>query len=288
MSEFGESPISYEEIKPELGPRTIDLLETDPQLKLCDPTRILAALIHGVSRAIVMLPGALDMKPDEDTFKLAKKEGLSAVMVRYPIKPAFSLRGEVAGMLDYLEGSGTSEVDLVTGSYGGIPALMMMYSAFGEGGPGVKFRSFFAAKSALQPSDLRSPLRKLAGASFALETVSKLPLSFIRGIRARVNAPNNEYPDESILKKIAEVPAMFIVPPGSGDFAVKITNTYNTYFPHAQVIEDSNARKDLLGFVTWGHMSPRSEPGLRILQESFLKEPNNRLEQLPDGYRRIK
>lgn len=288
MSEYGEGGKPYEEIKPSLGPRTVVLLEQNSELKACDSVRFLVSLKPGVSRAVVMLPGGLDMKPDEDTFRLAKTNQLSAVMVRYPNKPAFSLRREVAETLDYLEDSHVSEVDIMTGSYGGIPALMAMYSALEEGESGVKIRSFFAVKTALQPSDLQASIRNLSRGSFGLEDKLGIPVSVWRGTRARMNAPDIEYPDRSVLEKIVQVPAMFIVPPGKGDLLVRITGSYKKYFPNAQIIEDSGARFDPMGFVTWGHMSPGSEEGLRILQEAFLEDPNNKLGELPEGYKRIK
>lgn len=288
MSEFGDKPKIYEESKPTIGPRTTVLLNGEPQLKSCDPIRILSLLLPGVSRAIVMLPGGLDMKPDEDTFRLAKTNQLSAVMVRYPNKPAFSLRREVAETLDYLEDSHVSEVDIMTGSYGGVPALMAMYSALEEGESGVKIRSFFAVKAALQPSDLQASIRNLSRATFGLEEIVGVPLRLGRGIRARINAPDIKYPDRSVLEKIVQVPAMFIVPPGKGDLLVRITGSYKKYFPNAQIIEDSGARFDPMGLVTWGHMSPGSEEGLRILQEAFLDNPNIMVRDLPEGYKRIK
>lgn len=288
MSEFGDKPTTYEEIKPKLGSRTTVLLNGEPQLKSCDPIRILSSLLSGVSRAVVMLPGGLDMKPDEYTFRLAEMNRLSAVMIRYPTKPAFSLRREVAETLDYLEDSHVSEVDIMTGSYGGIPALMAMYSALKEGESGVKIRSFFAVKAALQPSDLQPSIRNASRATFGLEEIVGVPLRFGRGIRARINAPDIEYPDRSVLEKIVRIPTMFIVPPGIGDVLVRITGSYDKYFPNAQIIEDSTARSDFMGFATWGHMSPGSEEGLRILQEAFLKDPNNKLGELPEGYKKIK
>lgn len=287
-SETGEGMRPYDEIIPDMGSRTISLLEREARLGLCDSITILASIMSNTSRSVVMLPGGLDMKPDEKTFKLAKEMGTSAVMVRYPNKPAFSLRREVAEALDYLDSVNIREIDLMTGSYGGIPALMLMYEALGESNTGIRIRSFFAAKAALQPSDLQPWISRGAQVSFGFETKAKISLRVARGIRARMNAPDNVFPDRQVLEKIAEVPTMFIVPPGGGDALVKITGSYDQYFPKAQVIEDSEARSGFLGSVTGGHMSPRTEQGLRILQKAFLENPGNRLENLPSGYKRIK
>jgi hypothetical protein len=276
----------YHEVEPVLGQRTTSLLEGDPRVGRAGNIRMLER-VTGSDRGILIYPGGLDRHVDRETFEIfGLGKGVSVFQARYPGGSGFSLRKEVAQTLDHLEARGVKEIDIVTGSYGGIPALLTIYTVSTEKSQ-LRIRSFFGLKAALQPSDLNTVYMRL-GKAIARPFLRIGRSTPFHQLAARSNAPEIQYPDQEVLIEMAKIPTLFVLPPKGRDLTLKDPD-YSKYFPNAQIIMDTypyNAG-ELLGSAL-GHSSALLEPELRTLQEQFLEDPYTPITDPPNKFRRVK
>jgi len=276
----------FNEVTATSGRRTEELLRSHPELSQANPIRILER-VTGSERGILIFPGGLDRHIDKGSFQIfGEGQELSVFQVRYQSGSGFSLRKEIAETLDHLESRGVEDVDILTGSYGGIPALLTIYNTLKEK-TSPNIRSFFGLKAALQPSDLNTLFMKI-GKTITRPSLQIKANTPFRQLVARANAPDIEYQDKAVLDEVARVPTLFVIPPKGSDIALKETD-YDRFFPNAQIFEDTypyDTRE--LWRTALGHDSILLEPEIRELQRQFLDNPNRKITEPPNKFQRLK
>jgi len=120
--------LAWNRITPEPGERTTALINQEPKIGRLKPIAIFEHLAPGSEVGIVCIPGGLDIKTDDDTKKMGAEMHMSTFHIKYPSDSSFSIRREVAQILDHVESRGIERLNIVTGSWGGIPTLNAAYN----------------------------------------------------------------------------------------------------------------------------------------------------------------
>lgn len=179
---------------------------------------------QGSEKGIILFPGGIDLGTNDESLKWGQEIDASVFHIKYPNDSSFSIDREVAQIIDHTRERGIKNYNIITGSWGGIPAGRTIYNLLNE--KDVNVNSFVAVAAALQPSDF-APMVKAAG------KVSSSILALTRGfeiprrqLMARISSgiPDAVFDDQLILDKIKNIPTLFFVPPGSEDWWINAKN----------------------------------------------------------------
>lgn len=285
--------LSWKEVTPSLGVNTQKLFDENPNLQKLKSIRILEYISPYSDKGLVLLPGGLDTRTDDEAIAIGHKRQMSVFHIKYPDDSSFSIRGEVAQMIDELTEKGIKSVKVATGSWGGIPSLNLLYELQKSGK--IKVDSFFAIAPAFQPSDFTKRFRSSAGnlGRIASEIKSNFPLRQ-KMVRTSASVPDFEY-DPEIIAKLAEIPTVIIVPPGGQDWLIDAQRSMATYFPNASVVECPAYVSPFEKVVTWGGhnttYNKNSLAGIRQISENLIDNPEQKPPlplPLPHGFNLIR
>lgn len=275
---------SWRVLVPELGSRTQELIREEPRTGKLKLITILESLYPGSDRGLILFPGGLDHLTDDGALELGHERGMSVFHIKYPSDSSFSIRREVAQILDHAQSRGVKNFNFIAGSWGGIPALNAAYTMVGEGI--CKVESIFMVAAALQPSDLASMVKKGAAVT---DWALKIKLPFPRRqLLARFSRGVSDfaYDDSKTTDALKTIPALFLLPPGGKDWWVRVKESYSKYFPNGIQIEYPPPYSNLLGKVMTmgGHDTGSILPSIRQIEKAFLNDPKN-VPLLPPGFK---
>lgn len=285
--------LSWKEVTPSLGANTQKLFDENPNLQKLKSIRILEYIAPYSDKGLVLLPGGLDTKTDNEAIAIGHKRQMSVFHIKYPDDSSFSIRGEVAQMIDELTEKGIKSIKVATGSWGGIPSLNLIYELQKSGK--ITIDSFFAIAPAFQPSDFTKRFRNSAGnlGRIASEIKSNFPLRQ-KMVRTSASVPDFEY-DKVIITKLAEIPTVIIVPPGGQDWLIDAKKSIDSYFQNASVVECPAYENQFEKVVTWGGhnttYNKNSLAGIRQISENLIDNPTHKPplpSPLPSGFRQIR
>ncbi len=281
-------PLGWTDVTPEMGQRTRELIASEPNLGKLKPIRVLEHLTPSTDSGIILFPGGLDQATDDEAMAIGQERSMSVFHLKYPADSSFSIRREVAQILDHTEARGIKKYHIVAGSWGGIPALNAVYNLLQEGT--AEIESLFIVAAALQPSDLTTMVRELgSGIVYPALKLKSLALPG-RQIASRISrgVPDFQYDDPVIRQKLACLPTVILVPPGGKDWWVDARRSQNKYFPNARVVEYP-AYTNLVGKVRTlgGHSSEAAIGGIREIEKAAIDNPGL-VPPVPSGFRLVR
>lgn len=276
--------IVWQEVQPIHGPRTERLFNTDARIKYLKHLRILEHVVPNSDTGIVMFPGALDMGTDDQALQTGAERRMSVFHIKYPADSSFSIRREVAELLDHTQARGIKKYHIIAGSWGGIPALNAIYQLLSEGSADVE--SLLLVSAALQPSDLATVAKTASRILGRPLLKTRLPLPR-RPVVARLSPRDALYGNQEVLDKIGKIPTVILVPPGGHDWLVDGRRSYGKYLPGALRIEYPAYNSKLQKIKTLGgHDARGAIDGIRQIQKDLLDNPKIQ-PAVPLGFKKI-
>jgi len=278
----------WTEVIPSPGVRTNKLIQENPNLGRLEPIRILENLKPDSDTGIVLFPGGLDSGTEDEALKWGDELGVSVFHIKYPIDSSFSIDREVTQIIDHMQEKGINNYKIMTGSWGGIPALRTAYNLLKE--DGVNIDCFVGVATALQPTDF-TPMVKAAGVASAQILTLTRGFEFPRRqlmARIAMGVHDVSYDDPVLIDKIKQIPILLLVPPGSEDWWVNAKKSYERYFPNATKIEYP-AYSNFVGKIKTigGHDSRGLLPEIQQIERNFLL--SHKVDTvLPSGFQLLK